>query len=698
MDPTEYPGMGLPLRHYPQEDFNIYPMGTHGNCLGSKSDLLPVREVAMMYIMNQLTDKDGWHWKVFNEEIISKWREKTLAIPDTIFERMAAEKSYREKGRGADDNVDNPFEHHNLDGIVSAEVFDYCMAELRSKALRFEKSGIVPVLDATASVAKSDTLVTQALRDVLRSAFDKLKAEQGENTDWHPNSGDKVQDLVHPSMYPLVFGRSKVFADELVGVEDAIDKWAGKGEVIPKEVLGASSEEAKMREAMGGDVVPATMWSDTYQWLPANLEFQENGKVKFTSYINNLHPNRHPEIYRAIEELIETAALPAWDQCLALAMDYRLKRGPGRVSSRFTLPDNPDDDNMDLWIPSDYDDVANVEINWDKFRKWEHEEYEEDVVETEEEELIKKWKLLRRPRQPQPDPFRELKYAPRKAGRLARVYEEEGLQVIIKMASIELTPEKPDFPAGSWHVEGQMNEHIVATALYYLDSENITPSTLSFRMQTSASLGEEIQVDQGNFRWLEKVHGTGLGYGSACLQNYGSVETREGRLLAFPNVFQHCVSPFRLADPTKPGHRRFIAIWLVDPDTRIISTANVPPQQLDWWVDSAFGATPAARAARLAKLPAEVAAVLREKGIGSASASATDPVAASREAMPAAKLPAELMNMIYRLCDEDGPGTAVPMSAEEAREHRLELMQARSRFDAAAEKWWHQHSYNFCEH
>lgn len=27
------------------------------------------------------------------------------------------------------------------------------------------------------------------------------------------------------------------------------------------------------------------------------------------------------------------------------------------------------------------------------------------------------------------------------------------LQVIVKIGSIELTPEKPKFPAGSWHVE-----------------------------------------------------------------------------------------------------------------------------------------------------------------------------------------------------------------------------------------------------
>lgn len=107
------------------------------------------------------------------------------------------------------------------------------------------------------------------------------------------------------------------------------------------------------------------------------------------------------------------------------------------------------------------------------------------------------------------------------------------------MASIELTPEKPEFPPGGWHVEGQMNEHICATALYYLDSENITDSSLSFRMQTSAYLHDDQGYDVGQdaYHWMESFYGTALGgNNSPCLQNYGTVETRQGRLLAFPNV------------------------------------------------------------------------------------------------------------------------------------------------------------------
>ena len=150
-----------------------------------------------------------------------------------------------------------------------------------------------------------------------------------------------------------------------------------------------------------------------------------------------------------------------------------------------------------------------------------------------------KWKVVRKARLPEPPLWDNMDYAPREGSRLIDRFRNSGLQIIVKMASIELTPEKPDFPAGGWHVEGQMNEHICGTALYYLDSENITASNLSFRTQTSTDLqfDDSYSVGQQCFTWMETVFGTKLGGGmSPCLQNYGSVETREGRLLAFPNI------------------------------------------------------------------------------------------------------------------------------------------------------------------
>lgn len=148
---------------------------------------------------------------------------------------------------------------------------------------------------------------------------------------------------------------------------------------------------------------------------------------------------------------------------------------------------------------------------------------------------------------------------------------------------------------------------------------------------------------------------------------------------------QHRVSPFRLEDPTKPGHRRFIALWLVDPTIRVISTSNVPPQQMDWWLDSVFGETSEARQDALTKLPVELVALMKEKGLDLEIPTTT-----------LATLPQELMDMVRS--DFEADSNALPMGLEEARKHRIKLMDARKAFVADASEAWHQHTYSFCEH
>lgn len=226
-----------------------------------------------------------------------------------------------------------------------------------------------------------------------------------------------------------------------------------------------------------------------------------------------------------------------------------------------------------------------------------------------------------------------------------------------------------------------MNEHIVGTALYYLDSENVKPSYLQFRMQTDY-YQEDWNVGQDAFGWMERVYGTHL-RGGDCLQRYGKIETKQGRLLAFPNVFHHRVSPVELDDKSKPGHRRFIALWLVDPRTRIISTGNVPPQQKSWWIESAFGGLNEESAKNVPNAVAKlVSGEEREHAGLKAAAESGNP------------LPEELVNMVQTEADE----ATLPMSLEEAKEHRLKLMDERTSYQRDAEQSWSSIQYSFCEH
>jgi glutathionyl-hydroquinone reductase len=75
------------------------------------------------------------------------------------------------------------------------------------KAHHFEGTGLVPTLDsASNTVVKSDSVVSSELQNDLQAAFDQLHADQASNVDWHPRSNEMVQDLVHPSMYPFIYG------------------------------------------------------------------------------------------------------------------------------------------------------------------------------------------------------------------------------------------------------------------------------------------------------------------------------------------------------------------------------------------------------------------------------------------------------------------------------------------------------------
>ena len=123
------------------------------------------------------------------------------------------------------------------------------------------------------------------------------------------------------------------------------------------------------------------------------------------------------------------------------------------------------------------------------------------------------------------------------------------------------------------------NEHICATALYYYDCSNITESRLAFRQQSRTDDAHDMSYPQNVNGWLQDVFG--CQNDEAAVQEVGSVLCKEGRLLTFPNILQHQVQPFELADKTKNGYRKILALFLVDPGIRVISTANVPPQQRD---------------------------------------------------------------------------------------------------------------------
>jgi len=81
------------------------------------------------------------------------------------------------------------------------------------------------------------------------------------------------------------------------------------------------------------------------------------------------------------------------------------------------------------------------------------------------------------------------------------------------------------------------------------------------------------------------------------------VITKTHRCVAFPNLYQHRVQPFHLEDPTKPGHRKILVFFLVDPTQKVLSTTDVAPQQREWITEAMGDAGPNSA---FAKLPIEL--------------------------------------------------------------------------------------------
>ncbi|MFF5881843.1 DUF4246 domain-containing protein [Streptomyces sp. SID9913] len=395
-------------------------------------------------------------------------------------------------------------------GLTEAQT-RYVLDELRHyAALRDPRTGIE--VSGVDGVWQSDSLIDDALGARLREAVRVLEDVPEEELDWHPGSGGQVLDLVHPSLFCLVRG------------------------------VSGGPERAWENRARG--YATKYEFSEKFQWLPTDADVGADGEVVFRSYVNNVHPEAHAGLAAVLPELFARFR-PLFENVLT---DLRHPR-PLRVEADphgwyDSEPEYPDRSSFS-------DDAAHDEA----VEAWEKAQDE--------------WWENRRPVVPDAPEFTP----PELPDASARVdLRGRRLQVIVKLATIRLTPDKPEYAGGSWHVEGMLNERIVSTGIHYWDSENITESRLNFRTAL-----DDPEYEQNDDNGLREVYG--LENEDALNQVLGSASTPAGRCLAFPNVLQHRVGAFRLADPTRPGHRKILAFFLVDPSEKIVSTSDVPPQQ-----------------------------------------------------------------------------------------------------------------------
>lgn len=119
--------------------------------------------------------------------------------------------------------------------------------------------------------------------------------------------------------------------------------------------------------------------------------------------------------------------------------------------------------------------------------------------------------------------------------------------------------------------------------MFCYDVDNITDSYIYF-----GAIADGENLDPGPFSIPEEV--TYRAFGILPAQNnfqvLGRVRVHPGNAIFYPNVYKHRHGPFSLVDRSKKGHIKCFKLHLVDLAIPIISTANVPPQQYDWWTKS----------------------------------------------------------------------------------------------------------------
>ncbi|KDQ16766.1 hypothetical protein BOTBODRAFT_106669 [Botryobasidium botryosum FD-172 SS1] len=470
--------------------------GTHdpGDELQGEADLpRTVIELKMNSLSSALRDKPSWIQKSQNPSIIAKWREEILMQQEGLPE-------------------ENQLTH---------SMVDYVLAELAGYAKLFDKATGIE-MGCCERVWKSDSLISTGLCDTLLKCVARLEDVPDGKKDWHPNSNNQVLDLVHPSLYPLVYGRTRVYEKD------------GAGNLLP-------TKHPQLLE---------------HQWGMADFDTDVSGKATLASpYINNLDRRKHGMLYKVIEHLIG-AAVPMWNRVLS---DLRRPLTPPRVETsliRLTYADS---------FVLEYIGVPCI---WGGGRESLHPcPLEGDYDDNEYDAWLRT------------QPKRLLQGLAKYDGALDMIKQtidlsNSRIQVIVKFANIVLTPDKPDYPGGPWHVEGMKNESIVSTFTYYYDEENITESHLAFR----TAIRDPIYHDQDDRVCMDIYYMDQLGNDMAFIQHRGYIVTKGGRCIAFPNIYEHQVQPFDLVDKNKPGHQKIVTLFLIDPTRKIISTTDVPPQ------------------------------------------------------------------------------------------------------------------------
>ncbi|KAL5364221.1 hypothetical protein BJX96DRAFT_168121 [Aspergillus floccosus] len=592
-----------------------------------RAPILTAKELAILCLINAITDRPDWHRAIFDQHVIAQWREDTIASAS----------------------------------LINDKTWDWCLQELQDKARQFDRDGRLVVFNTNSGVYKSNTAISSALKSQLSHSVERLLLCQ---TVPQKSEAD-VKNLVDPSLFPLIFGRTKILDGGQSCGMDA-NAWSS----CNKEDQALSDRPHVVQGGTNWSwEAGRSIWSSKFQWLPCEVDFAGppgSTDVQISSYINNLHPTNR-EMYSAIEAVI-SGSIKQWNKilvrnkwvnelglygdCIPCPREPMRIRTYGEEEGRLSAKEyeamctqvetylqEPESTDSVHWhrvrtesIPRDwktrwgllrtaltkyartfvfnYSDpgTAYSYEDWKAGRtgkpivgpshdyyvcspEFEHTEF------MEANPWLAPYEWMYAPKEKDPNDHEFYTVA------LQDEFREEGLQAVVQINSIELDPKTPSFPGTEWHIEGNANERIVANSIYAVYLENVSEPQISFRQRCTKSGPTWVYdrigaVDSDNdedtpddiymknalwdLKYIGRLFGVEDIQYSPGWQQLGEVTMPSGRLISFPNAFQRRMGPVQLQDNSKHGHCRFLILSLVDPTYRLCSTRNVLPQQPGW--------------------------------------------------------------------------------------------------------------------
>ncbi|KAJ3113641.1 hypothetical protein HDU96_003110, partial [Phlyctochytrium bullatum] len=357
---------------------------------------------------------------------------------------------------------------------------DFLFAELRyihDHKLKRDTAGNVLFSPLTAlGTYVSDTVVDAGLVEELSRDLSLAEEEALKSQRWHPGSENITLDIFHPSNYCVVYGKTRISETPNALFGDKILHFPSQTFPIPP----------------GRKFPDYLHWVDvspSFQWLPSDFEVADDGKVTIRSYINNLHPRRHKAAYHTIAQ-VYGKLIPMFEMALGtLGRDspYRIAYNKSmipsvgvlthkwgnelealssreeRVSFVRTIPIETPDDQID-WDAQEFNDADQlIEFLYDHG----YGSRETHLVQAEIPGFPAFDSYLEKVKSLLEDTVMPL--------------QGRQLQVIVKAASINLSPENPRYPGGGWHLEGTDNECIAATGILYYSVSNIKDARVEFR-------------------------------------------------------------------------------------------------------------------------------------------------------------------------------------------------------------------------